>query len=139
MDTQSSLRIEAELKNLSQVRRFVQETATALEASPDTVSEVLLAVDEAVTNSIVHGYRGQSGMIEIEVKRSGNLLLLRVRDQAPPFDPTQVPPPDLTLPLDQRPLGKMGIYMIQQLTDEVVYRVTPQGDNELTMIKNLVG
>lgn len=139
MDTQSSLRIEAELKNLSQVRRFVQETATALEASPDTVSEVLLAVDEAVTNSIVHGYRGQSGMIEIEVKRSGNLLLLRVRDQAPPFDPTQVPPPDLTLPLEQRPLGKMGIYMIQQLTDEVVYRVTPQGDNELTMIKNLVG
>lgn len=139
MDTQSSLRIEAELKNLSQVRRFVQETATALEASPDTVSEVLLAVDEAVTNSIVHGYRGQSGMIEIEVKRSGNLLLLRVRDQAPPFDPTQVPSPDLTLPLEQRPLGKMGIYMIQQLTDEVVYRVTPQGDNELTMIKNLVG
>jgi serine/threonine-protein kinase RsbW len=139
MDTKSSLRTEAELKNLSRIRRFVQETATALEASPDTVSEVLLAVDEAVTNTIVHGYRGQSGMIEIEVKRSGNLLLLRVRDQAPPFDPTQVPPPDLTLPLEQRPLGKMGIYMIQQLTDEVVYRVTPQGDNELTMIKNLVG
>jgi anti-sigma regulatory factor (Ser/Thr protein kinase) len=43
--------------------------------------------------------------------------------------------PDLTLPLKKRPLGGLGIYFIRHFSDEVRYRVTEKGENELTLVK----
>ena len=135
MYTRSSLRIAAELKNLAEIRRFVRETASALGVDPAMIPDVLLAVDEAASNIVLHGYQGQEGIIEIEVRREGDALVIRLRDEAAPFDPTCVPPPDLTLPLEQRALGGVGIYLIRQVMDEVTHRITPQGGNELTLVK----
>jgi serine/threonine-protein kinase RsbW len=135
MDSDSTLRIEAELKNLSAIRRFVQEMASAFGADRDMIADVILATDEAATNVIVHGYQNQPGTIEIELDRSGDAIVIYMRDQSPPFDPTSVPPPDVTQPLDERPLGGMGIHLIRQLMDQVTHRLLPQGGNELTMTK----
>ena len=135
MKTSASLRIAAELKNLSEIRRFIKETASALGVDPATIHNVPLAVDEAVTNIIVHGYQCQGGAIEIEVEREGDALVIRIRDDAPPFDPAVIPPPDLTLPLAQRTPGGLGIYLIRQVMDEMTHRATPQGGNELILVK----
>jgi serine/threonine-protein kinase RsbW len=131
----STLRTKAELVNLTLIRHFVEERATALGADPTVVPDLLLAVTEATTNIVVHGYRGQPGVIEIEVRRKGNSLVICLRDEAPPFDPRLVPPPDLTLPLEKRPLGGLGIYLISQFMDDMTHRVTSQGGNELTLLK----
>ena len=134
-NTESTLRIAAELESLSLIRLFVQETSAAFGIAPDAIPDVLLATDEAATNVIVHGYRDEPGMLEIKMRRSGDSLVVCLRDQAPPFDPTTAPPPNLSLPLEKRPLGGMGIHLIRQLVDDVTHRVTPQGGNELTMVK----
>jgi serine/threonine-protein kinase RsbW len=131
----STLRTAAELDNLTLIRHFVEERATALGADPSVVPDLLLAVHEVTANIMLHGYQGQPGVIEIEIRRNGNGLMIRVRDEAPPFDPGVVPPPDLSLPLEKRPLGGLGIYMIGQLMDDVTHRVTPQGGNELILVK----
>jgi len=106
--TSSSLRIAAELKNLAEIRHFVQETATTLGVDPAMIPNVILPVDEAVSNIIAHGYQGQGGNIEIEVSREGDDLVIRLRDEAAPFDPTSVPPPNLTMPLEQRDQADYG-------------------------------
>jgi anti-sigma regulatory factor (Ser/Thr protein kinase) len=131
----SSLRVIAELRNLDAIRHFVRDTATTLEVDADAIYDALLAVTEAATNIIVHGYRNKPGIIEIEMSREGDSLLVRLRDQADPFDPTSVPAPDLTLPLEKRPSGGMGIHVIRQVTDEMIYRAIPKGGNELTLVK----
>ena len=131
----ASLRIAADLKHLDAMRRYIQETATALEADAEGIHDALLAATEAATNIIVHGYRNKPGIIEIEMSREGDSLLVRLRDQADPFDPTSVPAPDLTLPLEKRPFGGMGIHLIRQVTDEMIYRALPTGGNELTLVK----
>jgi serine/threonine-protein kinase RsbW len=136
MNIESALRVPAELGNLGAIRNFIAERGTALGADLDALDDVILAVDEAVTNVIVHGYQGQAGMIEIETKREGETLVVRLHDQATSFDPRSAPPPDLSLPLEKRPLGGLGIYMIKQLVDRVIHRVPPQGGNELTLVKN---
>ena len=100
---------------------------------------MLLAVDEAVTNTVVHGYKGREGSVEIEVGREGHALVIRLRDEAPPFDPTSVPSPDLTLPLEERALDGMGVYLIRQATDEMRHRTTLQQGNELTLVKRRIG
>jgi serine/threonine-protein kinase RsbW len=135
--TSSSLCIAAELNNLAEIRRFVQETATALGVEPAVIPNVVLAVDEAASNIVIYGYQGQGGIIEIEVSRDGDALVIRLRDEATPFDPTSVPPPDLILPLQQRPVGGLGIHLIRQIMDEMTYRITPQGGNELTLLKRV--
>lgn len=130
-----SLHITAELKNLANIRRFIQETATSLGIDAAIIPDVVLAVDEAASNIVLHGYKGQKGIIRVEVEREGDALVVRLRDEAAPFDPNTIPPPDLTLPLEQRPVGGMGIYLTRQVMDEVVHRITRQGGNELTLIK----
>ena len=136
MDPEPTLHIAAELKNLSLIRRFVQETAAALGADQAVIADMILATDEAVTNVIVHGYQDRHGMIEIELRRNGDAIVIYLRDRSVPFDPTSVPAPDVTQPLEERPLGGMGIHLIRQLMDEVRHHITPQGGNELIMTKN---
>ena len=129
------MRFEAELESLSHIRRFVQERGEALGADTEAVSDLLMATNEAAANIVVHGYRGRSGVITVEVTQKGDYLEVHLRHQSPPFDPTTVPPPDTTLPLEQRPYGGMGIHLIRQLVDNVTYRFTPQGENELVLAK----
>jgi anti-sigma regulatory factor (Ser/Thr protein kinase) len=130
-----SLRMDAQLEYLSAIRDFVEDIATRLNAAPAAIPNVVLAVDEMVTNIIIHGYQGQPGFIEIEVASRDDALIIQLRDQAPPFDPTVVPPPNLSVPFDERPPGGLGIYLTRKVMDEVHHHVTAARGNELTLIK----
>jgi anti-sigma regulatory factor (Ser/Thr protein kinase) len=48
-----------------------------------------------------------------------------------------VPPPDLDLPLERRPLGGMGVHLARTLTDRLDHRILPGGGNEVTLSKRL--
>jgi anti-sigma regulatory factor (Ser/Thr protein kinase) len=139
LEISTPLRVPADLERLAEIRRFVEERATTLGVERDLLADVILAVDEAATNVIVHGYRGQKGFVEIEVGREGDALVVRLRDEAMPFDPASVPPPDMTLPPEQRMLGGMGIYLMRQAMDEMTHRISLQQGNELTLVKHGVG
>ena len=125
----------AELDNLAVIRLYIEETAQAYQAQNKAVGDLIQAVDEAVTNIIVHGYLGKPGQIELEVERENEFLVVRIRDQAPYFDPTVVPPPDLSLPLQKRPLGGLGVHLMRVFVDEMCYSALSQGGNELILAK----
>lgn len=133
MDKTSKILVPAELQNLGVIRRFVQETATALGSDRKAVDDMLQAVEEAAANIIVHGYGGRPGDVEVEVRLEQAVLVVRLRDRATLFDPTSVPPPDLTRPLEERRLGGLGIHLARHFTDSMTYRVTDDGRNELTL------
>jgi glutamate/tyrosine decarboxylase-like PLP-dependent enzyme/anti-sigma regulatory factor (Ser/Thr protein kinase) len=133
------LRIPARLENLSEIRHFVRERATTLDVDPGVIPDLLLAVDEAATNVVVHGYQEREGVVEIEVMREEDALVIRLRDEAEPFDPTSLPAPDLAAPLEERALGKMGMYLVRQVMDEMSHRITLERGNELTLVKRGVG
>lgn len=132
-----TLCLTAELKDLARIRGFVQESTAAFSVPPDVLSGILLAVDEAVTNVILHGYAGRGGPLEVEFSHPPGLLIIRLRDEAPLFDPTVVPEPDLDASLEQRAPGGLGIYLIRQAMDEVEHASRPCGGNELTLTKRL--
>ena len=131
------LHVPATVNELANVRQFIRQQAEQAGADPGAVPDIVQAVDELVTNAIVHGYRGRRGTVEIAVDRSGSSLIVRLRDQAPPFDPTLLPAPDTDAPLSQRPLGGMGVFLARGLTDSLTYRRTADG-NELTLIKECI-
>jgi anti-sigma regulatory factor (Ser/Thr protein kinase) len=132
----ATLRIEADVARLKDVRRFVREVAPGFGADEAATRDLVQAVDEWVTNVIVHGYRGAGGPIEVEVTRSGDEIVARVRDAAPAFDPATAPAFDPDLPLGRRPAGRMGIHLIRELCDRFEHRVPVGGGNEIAIARS---
>ncbi|MBP8949719.1 MAG: ATP-binding protein [Candidatus Promineofilum sp.] len=124
----------AQVRDLNDMREFLEKAVLALGGSDDDAGDLVLAVNEAVTNVLLHGYDGQPGPVTICVEVVDNDLRVILSDNAPPFDPTRVPPPDIFLPLEDRPLGGLGVHMMRQLTDELLYRPLADG-NELVFVK----
>ncbi len=137
MSIHENIRLPAERTQLAAIRRFIQEHAGKTCASVEEVQDLVLAVDEAATNIIVHGYRDGRGEIEVELVLATAQITVILRDQAPPFDPTKVPEPDLDLPLFERQVGGLGIHIIRQCVNEFSHSIRPNGGNELRLVKNL--
>ena len=133
-----SLKVAADVAQLAAIRAFVEQHSHTPGIDAFDIYDLILAVNEAATNIVIHGYRGRPGEIEIELRQLGDAIEIRLRDQAPLFDPTRVPEPDLTLPLHKRPLGGMGVHVTRELMDAMRYRVTPEGGNELTLVKRAI-
>lgn len=125
----------AEKKDLGVISRFTEAVMAAIGVEQEIASELVLAVHEATANVIIHGYKDQPGYVVIEIAQAGKDLQIKLRDQAPTFDPTTVPTPDVSVPLGQRPYGGMGIHMMRAFTDELRYQVTDEGENELVLVK----
>lgn len=127
--------VAADVRELETLRQFFAAAAGALGAGAGPVDDMLLAINEAATNIIVHGYGGRSGTVELLVRPVGPDLEVRLRDRAPLFDPTTVPAPRTDLPLELRRPGGMGVHLTRHFTDELRYAVTPEGGNELILVK----
>lgn len=133
------LEIKADLDNLGLVRDFVAASLKTSGLSSDAAGEFLLAIDEAVSNTITHGFRSDpGGRIELAVTRQPEALHVQIRDNARLFDPTQNSDPQLEIsPLDRDAPGGFGIYLLHRLVDGIVYRVTDDGRNELSLLKKI--
>jgi serine/threonine-protein kinase RsbW len=131
----AGFRLEASLKDLGKIRQFITQAAASREVDTSAIYDLNLAITELITNTLTYGYRRQPGLFEIELFQDNSDLSIQIRDEAPTFDPTRVQPPDLTLSLDERPLGKMGIYLAQRSLDGFSHRGIPEGGNEIFLVK----
>jgi stage II sporulation protein AB (anti-sigma F factor) len=133
----AALTIPAELRSLAGVRAFVRERLATIGADDTAIADLVQAVDECVTNVIVHGYDGSEGSIDVELESDDRRVTVRIRDDAGAFDPTAVPAPDPDRPLEDRLHGGMGVALMRASVDELDHRLLPDGRNELTMIKRI--
>lgn len=137
MSFQSSLRLPADSRELARIRGFVEQQAGLTPASTHEIRELIQAVDEAASNIIMHGYQNHLGEIEVILEYQPGRIMVTLRDQAAPFDPTTLPNPNLDLPLEDRPVGGLGVYFIRMCVNEVSHSVTPEGGNQLKLVKHL--
>jgi len=131
------LRIPADVERVAEIRGAVREVATACNAEPDCLDDLVQAVDEATTNVIVHGYAGAAGPIDVDVARVGETIVITVEDEAAPYDPTSHEEPDLSIPPEHRRPGGMGIHLMRAALDRIEHRPRPGGGNILTMTRRL--
>jgi serine/threonine-protein kinase RsbW len=130
-----SVRVPSDLNRLWTVRELVRTVASEADASAACTADLVQAVDEATTNAIIHGYAGKPGWVEVTAAAKGDTIEVTITDDAPPFDPTSVPSPDLTVhPMERRP-GGMGVLLARLCVDEMTYRPRPGGGNILTLVR----
>jgi serine/threonine-protein kinase RsbW len=130
--------ITADLERVAELRAIVRDVAAASDAPADCLDDLIQAVDEAATNVIRHGYRGRPGWIHLTAELVGDDIVISLEDEAPPFDPTRVPPPDLSVPPQHRRPGGMGIHLMRLATDSMVHRPRPGGGNILTLTRSRI-
>lgn len=132
-----TLRLEARLDRLEQLVNFVIARAREIRLPEKAVDDLHLAVDEACTNIIRYAYPpGQEGEIELSCHPGPDAFGVSIRDWGKPFDPLAVPPPDLSLGLDERPVGGLGILFIRKAADGLSYR-REAGTNLLSISKKI--
>jgi serine/threonine-protein kinase RsbW len=125
----------ANLDDLKKVRRYIRERLEVWDVDASSIYDLMMAATEAMTNIILHGYHGQAGLIKVSVQNDGNDVAITLQDESASFDPNNASRPDITLPLEQRPLGGVGIFLMQDCMDQIIHEVLPQGGNKLTLIK----
>jgi|SRR5579883_244370 serine/threonine-protein kinase RsbW len=131
-----TLVLPAVLDSLDAIARFVIDAAGAAGLSRKATYHLRLAVDEVATNIITHGYEeaGDSGDIAISAALSGDALTITLEDSAVPFDPRSLAaPPQLNEPLEERPLGGLGVFLALKNVDGFDY-ARAGGKNRNTFI-----
>lgn len=135
----STKRFTCSLKNLEEICDYVTHCANEAGLNESEVYAVQLAVDEASTNIMEHGYgRECPNRIDITCEILEDGLKVVIYDDAEPFDPESVPEPEINVSLDEvKPRG-LGIFFMRKMMDEIQYESSPDKGNTLTMIKRHV-
>ena len=139
----NTLHIKNELKQLTRLYAFLDQQAGTYELGELQSMQIKLALEEAVTNVIQYAYPdGKKDQdkkdqdIRIDMSYENKRLTIVITDTGISFNPLERQEPDLTLSLEERPTGGLGIYLVKQLMTEVSYSRSA-GKNILTMAKDI--
>lgn len=117
-----SANIPASMENLPRVMsltgRFLKEAG----CGEDDRRHIEISVEEIFTNIASYAYKTKEGTVwmEWDVRKTGETqkeIVIRFQDEGVPYDPFARKNPDLTLPIEDRPVGGLGVYMVKQFMD----------------------
>ena len=132
-----TLTLHNNVQEASLLAPFIETIAMENGLDHSLTMELNLAVEEAVVNVMEYAYpQGETGEVTIEVSVADGKLDINIIDSGAPFDPTQKSDPDTSLPVEERSIGGLGIFLVRQVMDTVSYR-RDNGKNILTFTKNI--
>jgi len=120
-------------------RPKVEDFCRANGLEPKVVFKLTLFLDELVTNIISYGYSDMDEHpIDVSLATDGETIVVRIEDDAEPFNILEVPEPELETPLDERerPIGGMGIHLVRKMSNCLSYR-REEGKNVIILEKKL--
>ena len=126
--------IDAAVENIPLVTDALEDYLTSAGADPLILPDIQLAVNEATTNIVTHGYMGKPGIIGITRTIGAGSVRIEIRDKAPAFNPLSVRMPDPPADLADQVTTGMGLFLIRKVMDAVSYDFI-DGENVLTMEK----
>ena len=101
------LRLEPHLSEIPRLIDWVEARCAAAAVAGEVAMKLALAVEEAVANVINHSLPGSPPphRVLVRLEIGADEVAAEVIDNGGPFDPTGAPPPDLSLPLEERQPG----------------------------------
>ena len=136
-ETERHLILHNDIQQIPQLAEFIETIADEIKLDQGQAMSLNLALEEAVTNVILYAYpEGSDGLVDVEAIMSKDKLKFIISDSGKEFDPTAAPEADITLGVEDRPIGGLGIYLVRNIMDSVSYERT-DGKNILSMTKKL--
>jgi len=134
--TSHELDVEPQVGEVPRLIDWAQSRCAAEGLAEDLTFKLTLALEEAVANAIAHAFLGQPPphLIKVRLDITAQSISAEIVDNGRPFDPTAAPGPDLSLPLEERGPGGLGIHLMRSMMDRVHYR-RGNGNNILRLEK----
>ncbi len=123
-------------QGLDQLRLHLERIASSWSLSKKQLFEINLIIEEIYTNYTEHVEDNRIHPVEIRLCREKDTLVITITDHGPEFDPTEPTDPDVTLPIDQRKPGGLGLYLVRHYADSISYTRT-ENTNRLQIVKKL--
>jgi anti-sigma regulatory factor (Ser/Thr protein kinase) len=122
---------------IERVGELVEAFGKRHDLPPTVVFAVNLALEETLINVMSYGY-GDSAehRILVRVALDRGEVRAEVEDDGAPFNPLEAPVPDVSQPIEVRPVGGLGIHLTRQVMDALDYR--RQGDRNLLIMRKKV-
>jgi serine/threonine-protein kinase RsbW len=137
MNAQLELTLANQRSAVAQLQDQLEAFARQHGLAARVLHDVQLALEEHLTNILSYGYDDKlEHQIRIRLGLSAPELRVEVEDDGHPFNPLERPAPDLSQPIDERPIGGLGIHMMRKALDGMEYR-RADGKNILVMIKRI--
>lgn len=103
----------------------------------EAVLFVSLCIEEIVSNCVKYGYDDSvHHEVFLGIETGAERVTVEIRDDGHEFDPLSAPEPDTSLPVDQRPIGGLGLAMVLRMADGATYS-RQAGVNRLVLWKSL--
>jgi sigma-B regulation protein RsbU (phosphoserine phosphatase) len=129
--------IRNELSEIKTLTTAISRFSREHDLPDEVIHDIVLATEELVNNTINYGYDGEGGrLIDARADLTDEELVLRLEDDGKAFNPLDVPEPDTEAPLEERPIGGLGIHIARSLVDGLEYR-REQGKNIVVLKKKL--
>lgn len=123
MEARQTLLVPGSLTGVRQAAEGFDAFSAAHGLSKGEVWPFQVVLDEVLSNLVHHGLagRGDGARIEIQIQIQDREIELLIVDDAPAFNPLEAPLPDLERPLEERPIGGLGLAIVTKLMDLVEY------------------
>ncbi len=120
MQMNKTIYISSKIENISVIEGLIDQLSVEYSLGSDVYGNILIALIEAVSNSIIHGNKLDANkQVKISYLLTDEFVEFVVSDEGIGFDFEHVPDP--TKPKNvEKPDGR-GIFLIEHLADEVIY------------------
>ncbi|HKR07158.1 MAG TPA: ATP-binding protein [Bacteroidia bacterium] len=116
----NTLQIVSQPESINIVEKLIEDLREEHNIHEDCFGNILVAVTEAVNNSIQHGNQfDTSKKVSITYEVEGDSLMFSVQDEGPGFDYYNLPDPTAPENLE-KPTGR-GIFLMKHLADQVIF------------------
>lgn len=129
------LTVKADNTELTQVLAFIDGVLEESGCPLKTQMKIDIAVEELFVNIANYSYKDQEGEAVIGIEASSEGAEISLKDWGEPFDPLSREDPDVSLSVEEREIGGLGIYMVKKSMDDVRYEYR-DGQNILTIRKD---
>lgn len=131
------LQFEARSENESLARLAVAAFITHLNPTLEEMADVKTAVSEAVTNSIIHGYEEEGGVVYISCRLTGDLLEVEVEDKGKGIEDVERAMEPLFTTKPEKDRSGMGFSFMEAFMDELQVDSLPGSGTRIRMKKKL--
>lgn len=122
-------------ENESLARVVVSSITARLNPTIEQLNDIKTAVSEAVTNSVIHGYKNGEGIVAMDVDIDGNMVIIEIEDKGVGIEDVDkaMEPMYTTRPEDER--SGMGFVFMEIFMDELKVESKPGEGTKVTMKK----
>ncbi|HQY20505.1 MAG TPA: ATP-binding protein, partial [Ignavibacteria bacterium] len=106
-------------KNLSLLRKFIEDKALAFGFDESSINQIILSVDEACTNIIKHAHKyNEKEIIEVDLDSNENQFIIKLNYKGKAFDPNNISNPDMNDYFNKFKVGGLGVPIMKKFMNK---------------------